>query len=61
MKRFTLLRVLLWASAMAFAPQVNAQTADKEVEPPTDAPAIDDESNAVSTETAIAGADDACG
>lgn len=42
MKRFTLLRVLLWASAMAFAPQVNAQTADKEVEPPVDAPSPDD-------------------
>ena len=42
MKRFTLLRVLLWASAMAFAPQLNAQTTDKEVEPPTDAPSPDD-------------------
>jgi phosphate-selective porin OprO and OprP len=31
-------RILLWASAMAVAPQVNAQSADKEVEPPADAP-----------------------
>ncbi len=31
-------RIMLWASAMAFAPHANAQTADKEAEPPADAP-----------------------
>ena len=59
MKRFTLLRVLLWASAMAFAPQVNAQIADKEVEPPTDAPSPDDVSTTVSAEEANISAADA--
>jgi phosphate-selective porin OprO/OprP len=59
MKRFTLLRVLLWASAMAFAPQVNAQTADKEVEPPTDAPSPDDVPTTVSAEEANISAADA--
>ena len=59
MKRFTLLRVLLWASAMAFAPQVSAQTADKEVEPPTDAPAPESVDTVVSAEEANISAADA--
>lgn len=59
MKRFTLLRVLLWASAMAFAPHVNAQTADKEVEPPIDAPSPDNVSTTVSPEEANISAADA--
>lgn len=59
MKRFTLLRVLLWASAMAFAPQVNAQIADKEVEPPTDAPSPDEVPTTVSAEEANISAADA--
>jgi phosphate-selective porin OprO and OprP len=32
------IRILLWSSAMAFAPQLNAQTTEKEAEPPADAP-----------------------
>lgn len=59
MKRFTLLRVLLWASAMAFAPQVNAQTADKQVEPPTDAPAPESVDTVVPAEEANISAADA--
>jgi hypothetical protein len=59
MKRFTFLRVLLWASAMAFAPHVNGQTISKEAEPPADALATDDESNTVSAEGAVTGAADA--
>ena len=59
MKRFTLLRVLLWASAMAFAPQVNAQTADKPSEPPADAPSADDASIEVPAEEANISAADA--
>ncbi len=31
-------RILLWASAMAFAPHVNAQAVEQEAEPPADAP-----------------------
>ena len=44
MKRITLFRVLLWASAMALAPHANAQTAPVagEAEPPADAPSPDD-------------------
>jgi phosphate-selective porin OprO and OprP len=40
MKRISWFRVFLWASAMAFAPQANAQTATApgEAEPPADAP-----------------------
>jgi phosphate-selective porin OprO and OprP len=41
-KKITLFRVLLWASAIAFSPQVLAQSADKEAEPPADAPSADD-------------------
>jgi phosphate-selective porin OprO and OprP len=39
-KKISWFRVLLWASAMAFAPQANAQTAPAagEAEPPADAP-----------------------
>ena len=59
MKRFTLLRVLLWASAMAFAPQVNAQTADKEVEPPVDAPSPDSVDTVVPADEANISAADA--
>lgn len=59
MKRFTLLRVLLWASAMAFAPSVSAQTADKEVEPPADAPSPDSVDTTVSAEEANISASDA--
>lgn len=57
MKRFTLLRVLLWASAMAFAPQAYAQ--EKEAEPPADAPSADDQSTTVSAEEANISAADA--
>ena len=59
MKRSTLVKVLLWASAMAFAPQANAQTADKPVEPPTDAPSPDSVETAVPAEEANITAADA--
>lgn len=57
MKRSTLLRVLLWASAMAFAPHAYAQ--EKEAEPPADAPSADDQSTTVSAEEANISAADA--
>jgi phosphate-selective porin OprO and OprP len=40
--RIGLFRVLLWATAMAFTPSALAQTAEKEAEPPADAPSPDD-------------------
>ena len=52
MTRSNLFRVLLWASAMAFAPQVSAQTADKQAEPPADAPSPDAVSTTVSADEA---------
>lgn len=42
--RFGLFRILLWASAMACSPSAFAQTAEKEAEPPADAPSPDDAS-----------------
>jgi phosphate-selective porin OprO and OprP len=42
--KISLLRVLFWASAMAFTPAANAQTSEKEAEPPADAPSPDDAS-----------------
>jgi phosphate-selective porin OprO/OprP len=41
-KRIGLLRVLLWASAMAFTPAAFAQSADKEAEPPANIGSPDD-------------------
>ncbi len=41
-KSIALWRVLLWASAMAFSPSAFAQTAEKEAEPPADAPSPED-------------------
>jgi Phosphate-selective porin O and P len=44
-KRITFLRILLWASAMAFSPSAYSQTLDQnEAEPPADAPSPDDPS-----------------
>jgi phosphate-selective porin OprO and OprP len=40
--RLNWVRILLWASAMAFSPQVNAQSTEKEAEPPIDAPSPED-------------------
>ena len=42
--RIGLFRILLWASAMAVTPTAFAQSAEKEAEPPTDAPSPDDPS-----------------
>jgi phosphate-selective porin OprO and OprP len=42
--RIGLFRILLWASAMAFSPAAFAQSAEKEAEPPADAPSPDDPS-----------------
>lgn len=59
-KPFSLLRVLLWASAMAFTPSAFAQSAEKEAEPPADVGSPDD-ANAltVSAEELNANASDA--
>ncbi len=43
-KSISLFRILLWASAMAFSPNAFAQTAEKEAEPPADAPSPEDAS-----------------
>lgn len=43
-KRFGLLRILFWASAMAVTPQAFAQSSTAEVEPPADAPSPEDAS-----------------
>jgi phosphate-selective porin OprO and OprP len=43
-KSIRLLRVLLWASAMAFSPAAYSQVTENEAEPPADAPSPDDPS-----------------
>jgi phosphate-selective porin OprO and OprP len=43
--RIGVLRILLWASAIAFSPSAHAQTVEKEAEPPADAPSPDDPSS----------------
>lgn len=59
-RKISLFRILLWASAMAFSPAVLAQSADKEAEPPADAPSPDDPSVlAVSADEANRNAADA--
>jgi phosphate-selective porin OprO and OprP len=60
MKKLTFSRIVLLASAMTFTPQVYAQSADKEVEPPADAKSPDDPSlQAVTAEELAASADQA--
>jgi phosphate-selective porin OprO and OprP len=60
MKKLTFLRVAMLASAMAFAPQAYAQSAEKEAEPPADAKSPDDPSlQAVTAEELAASADQA--
>jgi phosphate-selective porin OprO and OprP len=57
MKRMTILRATMFASAMAYAPAVMAQ--EKEVEPPADAPSPDDVSVEVPADQANISAGDA--
>ncbi len=59
-KRIGLFRILLWASAMAFSSSAFAQSAEKEAEPPADAPSPDDPALlSISPEEASASAADA--
>ncbi len=52
MRRFTFLRLLLWATAMAVSPQVNSRATADEAEPSTDAASTDDENDALSVDGA---------